>query len=92
MIKLSSHSDAIINSYVISIIPLIQAWKFKYWINDDTHRMVTSVMKRYNLVWRDRGSRTKKTFLDKIAKYAVGKVRKNLMPNFFQIVTKNLKR
>ena len=49
-------------------------------------------MNRYNLVWRDRGTRTKKTLLDKIAKYAVRKVRKNLMPNLVQRVTNNLKR
>ena len=59
-------------------------------MNDDTHGMVKKVMQAYNLEWRDRGTKTTKTFLDKIAKYAIGKVRKNLMPKILKRVTNKL--
>ena len=53
--------------------------------------MVQSVMTRYKLAWRDQGTKTSKTFLDKIATYAIGKVRRVLMPNLVKRVTKRVK-
>ena len=48
-------------------------------------------MTRYRLAWRDQGTKTSKTFLDKIATYAIGKVRRVLMPNLVKRVTKRVK-
>ena len=58
----------------------IQAWKFKYFINEDTEPMVQKVMTNLNLEWRDRGNDTSKTFMDRVARFSIAKVRKSLMP------------
>lgn len=47
-------------------------------------------MARYKLRWRDQGTRTSKTFLDKIATYAIGKVRRVLLPKLVKRVTKRV--
>ena len=52
--------------------------------------MVQTVMARYKLSWRDQGTRTSKTFLDKIATYAIGKVRRVLLPKLVKRVTKRV--
>ena len=59
-------------------------------MNDRTHKMVQTVMTRYKLSWRDQGTRTAKTFLDKIATYAIGKVRRVLLPKLVKRVTKRV--
>ena len=67
-----------------------QAWRFKFWVNDRTHKMVQTVMTRYKLSWRDLGTRTSKNVLDKIATYAIGKVRRVLLPKLVKRVTKRV--
>ena len=42
--------------------------------------MVQKVMRNINLEWRDRGNDTSKTFMDRVARFSIAKVRKSLMP------------
>ena len=41
-------------------------------------------MRKYNMAWRNRGTDRSKTFMERIARFAIAKVWKNLMPMFIR--------
>ena len=55
-------------------------WKLKFYVNSSSEEMVKQVLTKYNIEYRDDDGETSKTFIDKIATYAITRVRRKFMP------------
>ena len=55
-------------------------WRFKFQVNQNTDDIVKEMMSTYNIKYRDNNATMSKPFIEKIATYAVTRVRRTLLP------------